>query len=40
MTKADIVKHIKENDRALLEHLPKSFQNMKKDEICKVIFQS
>jgi hypothetical protein len=38
MSKADIIKHIKEHDPTLLNHLPKSITSMKKDAICKVIF--
>lgn len=38
MSKADIIKHIKEHDPTLLNHLPKSIASMKKDAICKVIF--
>lgn len=38
MSKADIIKHIKEHDPTLLRHMPKSITSMKKDAICKVIF--
>ena len=38
MSKADIIKHIKEHDPTLINHLPKSITSMKKDAICKVIF--
>lgn len=39
MSKEDIIKHIKDNDPNLLKFLPKKLQSMKKEEICKVIFQ-
>jgi len=39
MSKEDIIKHIKTHDPNLLKFLPKKFQSMKKEEICKVIFQ-
>ena len=39
MSKDDIIKHIKENDPNLLKFLPKKLQSMKKEEICKVLFQ-
>ena len=39
MSKEDILKHIKENDPSLLKFLPKKLQSMKKEEICKVLFQ-
>jgi len=39
MSKDDIIKHIKENDPNLLRFLPKKLQSMKKEEICKVLFQ-
>jgi len=39
MSKEDILKHIKENDPNLIKFLPKKLQSMKKEEICKVLFQ-
>ena len=39
MSKEAIIKYIKENDPNLLKFLPKNIQSMKKEEICKVIFQ-
>lgn len=39
MSKENILKHIKENDPSLLKFLPKKLQSMKKEEICKVLFQ-
>lgn len=39
MSKEDILKHIKENDPNLLKFLPKKINSMKKEEICKVLFQ-
>lgn len=38
MSKADIIAHIKEHDKSLLEHLPTKLEKMKKNDICKVIF--
>tara|TARA_Y100000389_G_scaffold175843_1_gene186919 strand:- start:282 stop:884 length:603 start_codon:yes stop_codon:yes gene_type:complete len=39
MSKEDIIKHIKENDPNLVKFLPKKLQTLKKEEICKVLFQ-
>lgn len=39
MSKTEIIKHIKEHYPSLLKSLPKRIEAMKKEEICKVIFE-
>ena len=38
MSKQQIIEHIMKYEPDILDKLPKSFQNKKKSDICKVIF--